>query len=345
MTFLLPNKDDLDKAAKIVYGVMSSSPQYSWPLLNETIGAHVFTKHENHTPTGAFKVRGGLVYTHNLKQNHPQITGIISATRGNHGLSLGFAARHYGLKAFMVVPLSNSKEKNAAMRALGVTVVEYGNTIEESYEHAAFLADIYGVHLVLAQDRNLISGVATYWMEFLTAQPDLDVIFVPIGQGSGICAAICVREILGLSTRIIGVVSVRAPCYKLSFDQEVKQSFLSTAKITDGLACSVPNDHVLDMVLRYVDDVISVSDEEVADAMRLYFTATHNLAEGAGAITLAAAMQMKHELQNKKIGVPLTGGNVDAQVMSEILFSCASNLLAPEILVAKNEHALAHVRP
>jgi len=315
----LPDRNELEAAAQIVYRTMPPTPQYSWPLLNEALGTEAWIKHENHTPTGAFKVRGGLVYIHELARRAPEVRGVISATRGNHGQSVGFAVRRHGLQATIVVPHGNSKEKNAAMRALGVRLVEHGNEFQESREYAAHLAEEERLHMIPSYHRDLVSGVASYWMEMLTAQPHLDTIFVPIGQGSGICGAIAARTALGLSTKIIGVVSAHALAYKLSFEQGRKVESPVTAVIADGMACRVPDDASLDLILKYVDEVVAVTDDEVAAAMRLYYVATHNVAEGAGAASLAAAMQRKDRLHGRRIGLPLCGGNVDHDMFARVL--------------------------
>lgn len=316
---MLLNKTELEAAAQIVYRAMPPTPQYSWPLLNEALGVETWVKHENHTPTGAFKVRGGLVYIHELARRAPQVRGVVSATRGNHGQSVGFSVRRHGLQATIVVPHGNSKEKNAAMRALGVRLVEHGQEFQECRVHAARLAEEQRLHMIPSCHRDLIGGVASYWMELLSAQPDLDVIFAPIGQGSGICAAIAARNALGLSTRIVGVVSAHALAYKLSFEQGRKVESPVTAVIADGMACRVPDDAALDLIMKFADEIVAVTDDEVADAMRLYYVATHNVAEGAGAAALAAAMQMKDRLRGLKIGVPLCGGNVDHDQFARIL--------------------------
>lgn len=318
MTDLLPNLATIEQAARIVYAAMPATPQYAWPLLNAALGAEAWIKHENHTPTGAFKIRGGLVYMDALAQAG-NVPGVISATRGNHGQSVGFAARRYGIAATIVVPHGNSKEKNAAMQALGVQLLEHGSEFQESREYAAALALRDGLHMIPSFHRDLVAGVATYWMELLRAQPDLDVLYVPIGQGSGICAAVAARRALNLRTRIVGVVSAHALAYKLSFDSRSKFESPVSTIIADGMACRVPDDASLAVILDQVDDVVAVSDDEVADAMKLYFTATHNVAEGAGAAALAAALQQRHRLQGQRIGLTLSGGNVDHDMFAQIL--------------------------
>lgn len=326
MTQHLPTKAELDAAARIVYQAMPPTPQYSWPLLNAALGAEAWIKHENHTPTGAFKVRGGLVYIDALAKRAPQVSGVISATRGNHGQSIGFAVRRHGLQATIVVPHGNSREKNAAMRALGVELIEHGSEFQESREHAMRLADEQGLHMIPSFHRDLVSGVASYWTELLSAQPGLDAVFVPVGQGSGICGAIAARNALGLSTRVIGVVSAHALAYKLSFEQRRKIESPVTTVLADGMACRVPDEESLDIILKYADDMVAVSDDEVASAMRQYYVATHNVAEGAGAAALAAAMQVKDRLRGRRIGLPLSGGNVDREQFAHVLSDSDADL-------------------
>lgn len=317
----LPTLAELDAAAAVVYAAMPPTPQYAWPLINAALGAEAWIKHENHTPTGAFKVRGGLVYMAALARRQPAIKGVISATRGNHGQSLAFAARRHGVQATIVVPLGNSVEKNAAMRALGAELIEFGADFQESREHSQALASARELHMVPSFHDDLVAGVASGYLELLRAQPDLDVLFVPIGQGSGICGAIVARHALGLSTRIIGVVSTLAPAYQLSFRAGHSIDAPATTVIADGMACRVPDSHSLAAVLAHVDAVVAVSDDEVAAAMRLLYTGTHNVAEGAGAAALAAALQAKDSdlVRGRKIGLPLTGGNVDAGILRGVL--------------------------
>jgi threonine dehydratase len=319
----LPSLAELDAAAASVYGAMPATPQFSWPLLNAALGAQAWVKHENHTPTGAFKVRGGLVYLKALVGREPQLAGIISATRGNHGLSLAYAARRHGLSATIVVPRGNSVEKNAAMRALGAELIEHGDDFQAAREHAQMLAARGGLHMVPSFHPDLVAGVASGWLELLRAQPTLETVCVPIGQGSGICAAIAARRALGLerSLRIVGVVSSHAPAYLLSFQARASVEADVSTLIADGMACRVPDAQSLAMILECVDDVVGVTDEEVAHAMRLYYKTTHNLAEGAGAAALAAAWKLKdgERVRGRTIGLPLTGANVDADLFQRVL--------------------------
>jgi threonine dehydratase len=319
MTVLLPSKQQLAVAAQVVYDAMSPTPQYSWPLINQELGCEVWIKHENHTPTGAFKVRGGLVYLHELARRDSTIKHVVSATRGNHGLSVGFAAKRHGMTAHIVVPRGNSVEKNNAMRALGVDLIEYGDEFQDCREYAERLAHLNGWHRIPSMHPDLLSGVASYWMELFTAQPDLDVVFVPIGQGSGICAAAAAKRVLGVKAKISGVVSAHALANKQSFEGKCKLEAPVSTQIADGLACRVPDDVSLEIIMASVDHILAVSDAEVAAAMRLLYLATHNVAEGAGAAALAAALQVKSTLQGLKVGVPLCGGNVDARQFASIL--------------------------
>jgi threonine dehydratase len=320
----LPDRTALEDAARIVHAAMPPTPQYVWPLLVEALGAEVWLKHENHTPVGAFKLRGGLTYFDALRRREPSCPGVVSATKGNHGQSIGFAARRAGLPATIFVPFGNSREKNAAMRALGVTLVEHGHDFQAAREEAARFAAARGLHFVRAFDMDLVRGVATYWMELFAAAPDLDAIYVPIGQGSGITAAISAREALGLSTRIVGVVSAQAPCYALSFRARRVVEAPVTTQLADGLACRIPDAEALELMLRHVDEVIEVSDDEIAAAMRLLFSATHNTAEGAGAASLAGALKQRAHLRGRKIGLTLCGANVDSDVFARVLAGGAS---------------------
>lgn len=317
----LPTLPELDQAAAIVYAMMQPTPQYTWPLLNQELGVETWIKHENHTPTGAFKARGPLVYIERLLGREPGVKGVIAATRGNHGQSVALGARRNGLAATIVVPRGNSVEKNAAMRGFGATLVEHGDDFNESREHAVALAERDGLHMVPSCHPDIVAGVASYWLELFRAQPDIDLVLVPIGQGSGISAAIAARAALGLDVKIVGVVSAHAPAYALSFAAGRSVDAPVSTVLADGVACRVPEQSSLDLILREVDDIITVTDDEVARAMRLYYTCTHNLAEGAGAAALAGALQLRDQgrLHTRRLGLPLTGGNVDAAVFGAVL--------------------------
>ena len=312
------SSDEIEAAQRVVYAAMPPTPQYAWPLLRERLGCEVWVKHENHTPLGAFKVRGGLVYLQGLVQREPACRGVISATRGNHGQSIAFAARRHGLAATIVVPQGNSTEKNAAMRALGAELVEHGHDFQQAREHAAALAAQRGLHFVPSFHRDLVLGVATGWVEFFrAAQPA--VVFVPVGQGSGICACIAARAFTGAATRIVGVVSAHASAYLDSFRAGRRIEAPVTTVLADGMACRVPDEEPLALMRREVDEVVAVSDDEVAAAMRALFSDTHNVAEGAGAASLAAAMQPRQRGRGQSIGITLSGGNVDRALFARVL--------------------------
>ena len=310
--------DLLESARAIVRLAVLPTPQQRWPLLDEQLGAEVWVKHENHTPVGAFKVRGGLVYFDALRRRAPHITGVISATRGNHGQSVGFAARRHALAATIVVPAGNSVEKNAAMRALGVTLIEHGADFQAAREHVAELARERGLHIIPAFHDDLVLGVASYWLEFFEAvQPD--VVFVPVGMGSGICACAAARAHLRVKTRIVGVVSAHALAYRESFRSGRVVEAPVTTRLADGLACRVPDERALEIIRREVEDIIAVSDDEIAAAMRTLFAATHNVAEGAGAAAVAGAIQQRESWRGRRVGVTLSGGNVDTGLFAEVL--------------------------
>lgn len=276
----------LRAAASVVHAVIPPTPQYCWPVLSQAMGTAVCVKHENHTEVGAFKVRGGLTYLHALRQREPQVRGVIAATRGNHGQSIAWAARRNGIAVNIVVPHGNSVEKNAAIRALGAELIEAGDDFQASREAADQLAAERRLHFVPSYHDDLVVGVASYWLEFLEATP-LDVVYVPIGMGSGICAAVRARDALGLSTRIVGVVSAHARCYEQSFASGTVVSAPVSTLLADGLACRTPDAKALEVIRAGVDHIIAVTDDEVAEAIRLYFSTTHNVAEGAAAAALA----------------------------------------------------------
>jgi threonine dehydratase len=319
MTADLPSLSDLEAATEIVRGLMPPTPQYSWPLLGERTGAHVIVKHENHTPVGAFKVRGGIVYLEHLRRAAQPVPGIVTATRGNHGQSVPFAAGRYGIPVLVVVPHGNSVEKNAAMRALGADLIEEGHDFQAAVEAADRIAAERGWHRLPSYHPHLVSGVGTYALELLRAAPDIDTVYVPIGLGSGICGMIAARDALGLSTRIVGVVSAGAPAYALSAAAGRVVSRPVTTEIADGMACRTPLAEPLGVIMRGAERIVQVSDAEVAEAMRAYFTDTHNVAEGAGAASLAALMQERELMRGRKVGVVLSGGNVDREVFARVL--------------------------
>ncbi len=311
--------EDIEAAAGIVYAHLTPTPQYSWPLLNTGLGTEVWVKHENHTPVGAFKIRGGLNYFAHLAQFGEIPRGVISATRGNHGQSVGFAARRYGIPAVIVVPHGNSVEKNAAMRALGVELIEHGHDFQAAREHAELLARERSLHLVPSFHPLLVAGVATYAMELLRATAELEVVYVPIGLGSGICGMLAAREALGLTTEVVGVVSAQAPAYAESFKAGRAIECPATTLLADGMACRVPEPEALEAIRRGVTRIVQVTDDEIAAAMRMLFECTHNVCEGAGAAAVAAAAQERTRIAGRRVAVVLSGGNVDREVFAAVL--------------------------
>jgi threonine dehydratase len=318
-----PTLAELDAAAEIVYRAMAPTPQLRWPLLSERLDAEAWVKHENHTPTGAFKVRGGLVYLLRLLEAVPDCPGVISATRGNHGQSLGYAARRHGIPATVVVPHGNSVEKNAAMAALGVELVVHGDDFQDARLHAAELATARGMHMIPAYHPWLVEGVASYALELLRALPALEVAFVPIGQGSGVNAVLAAKSALGHGVTVVGVVSAHAAAYARSFEARAPVEVPTTTVLADGLACRVPDPDALVGILAGVDHVVEVTDVEVAGAMRALFADTHNTAEGAGAAALAAAVKERGWLAGRSVAVVQTGGNVDTDVFASVLSGTA----------------------
>lgn len=310
--------DQLDDAAKLVHELVPPTPQHRWPLIDEALGTETWLKHENHTSLGAFKIRGGIVYLHRLMERE-RPSALVTATRGNHGQAIGAAARRYGVPLTIVVPHGNSREKNEAMRAQGATLLEVGDDFQESLEHATALAEENGWHLVANFHPDLLAGVASYPLELFRAVPDLDVVYVPIGLGSGICATVAVRDALGLTTRVVGVVSAGAAAYARSWEAGEPVSVPVTTKLADGMACRTPVPEALEIIRASVDHLVEVDDEQVAAAMSLLFTATHNVAEGAGAAAFAAAMHERDTLAGQRVGVVVTGGNVDRDVFARTL--------------------------
>jgi threonine dehydratase len=302
---------ELEAAARLVHAAFPPTPQYAWPLLAERVGAEVWVKHENHTPTGAFKVRGGLVFMERLKRENPGVPGVVSATRGNHGQSLAYAGARHGIPVTILVPRGNSAEKNNAMRAQGARLIEHGADFDEAREEAARLAKAEGLVFAPSFAPDLVMGVATYALEFLRAAPPLAAIYVPIGLGSGICGCILARDLLGLSTEIIGVQSTEAPAYALSFAAGHVVTIPTANTRADGMATRIPDPGALEIIRKGAARIVTVTDDEVAAAMRAYWQDTHNLAEGAGAAPLAALMQERAAMRGKRVGVVLCGGNID----------------------------------
>jgi threonine dehydratase len=301
----------LERAHEIVGQAVPPTPAYAWPLLAQRLGTDVVVKHENHTPTSAFKVRGGLVYLDRLKRERPDTPGIISATRGNHGQSLAFAASRHRVPVTIYVPHGNSVEQNRAIRGFGAELVEHGEDFQAAREEAYRRAETNGLEIVPSFHPDLVLGVATYALELLRKAPDLDVLYVPIGQGSGICGCILARDLLGLGTEIVGVQSTEAPSYALSFAARAVVTTKTSNTRADGVATRIPDADAVAIICKGASGVVQVTDDEIASAMRAYWTDTHNLAEGAGAAALAAALQDKARNRGRRVGLILSGGNID----------------------------------
>jgi threonine dehydratase len=310
---------ELEDAARTVHAVMPPTPAYAWPLLHARTGVHVVVKHENHTPTGAFKVRGGITYFARLKRERPHVKGVVTATRGNHGQSIAFAGARAGVPTTVVVPHGNSPEKNAAMRAFGAELIEHGRDFDDARERAEAIAAERGYEFGASFQRDLVVGVATYAYELFQAAPDLDAVYVPIGLGSGICGVIGARDALGLKTRVFGVVAERANAYRRSWDAGHVVPTNSAATFADGMAVRNPHPGALAIIRKGADGIVEVSEDALAEAIRALYADAHCLAEGAGAGALAAAMQERARWQGRRVGVIVSGHNIDRAWMAEIL--------------------------
>ena len=310
---------DLEAAAQLVYTQMQPTPQYSWPLLNGAMGCELWVKHENHSPTGAFKVRGGITFIDWLTRTHPDANGICTATRGNHGQSQARAAKAAGLRALVYAPHGNSAEKNAAMKAFGAELIEFGDDFDEARAEAIRVAEQENLFIVPPFHEELVRGVATYAYELFTAQPNLDTVYVPIGCGSGICGTILARDALGLKTKIVGVVSEHAQTAKLSVEAGAMIETNSANTFADGMAVRMPVQEAFDIYSKGAERIVAVSDDLVAEAIRAYYYNTHNLAEGAGAAPLAALIAEKDKMAGKRVGVILCGGNIDTDWFLQVL--------------------------
>lgn len=320
----MPGLDALRAAGSVVRAAMPPTPAIAWPLLCDLAGAdgcvkEVWIKHENHTPVGSFKLRGCLAYFDHLLHGGRKPAGVIAATRGNHGQSVAYCARLYGLRAVLAIPHGNSREKNAAMRALGAELIEWGEDFQAALEHAAQIAEQQDLHFIPSFHEHLVRGAASCYLELFESIPDLDVLYVPIGLGSGICGALAARGALGVKTEIIGVVAASAPAYAVSFEARRAISAPVAPTLADGMACRVPDASALGHILAGVVRIVTVSEAEIRVAMRQLFSATHNTAEGAGAAAFAALMQEHERLRGRRAAVVLTGSNVDSEIFSEVL--------------------------
>lgn len=315
----LPSLSEIEAAKALIRPLIRETPTYRWPLLEAGLGCELWVKHENHTPVGAFKIRGGLVYMDELKRDSPAPRGVIAASTGNHGQSIAWAARRNGLRAVIVVPEGNNPAKNAAMRALGAELVEHGREFQEALEHSREIAAAEGLHAVPSFHPWLVRGVATYGLEMFRSVPDIDVVFVPIGLGSGFCGIAAAREALSLKTKIIGVVSAHAPAYALSFQSGRLMTQSSSTTVAEGVACSRPNEDALAQVIRHAEDVVTVTDDEALTAMRELIEGTHNLAEGSGALAFAALKKQRDQWQGKRVACILSGGNASMEVLGRAM--------------------------
>ncbi len=313
----------LEEAAALVHAAFPPTPQYAWPLLAARTGAEVWVKHENHTPTGAFKVRGGVTYMRALTRDRPHVRGVVSATRGNHGQSLAWAGARAGVPVTIVVPHGNSTEKNSAMRAQGATLVEHGEDFDAARAEAARIAARDGLEFAPSFAPDLVLGVATYALELFRGAPPLDALYVPIGLGSGICGCIMARDLLGLSTEIIGVQSTEAPAYALSVMLGQTITVPSANTRADGMATRIPDEGALAIIRAGASRIVTVTDELVAEAIRAYWQDTHNLAEGAGAAPLAALMSEQDAMAGKRVGLVLCGGNIDLALFRDWVLGAA----------------------
>jgi threonine dehydratase len=310
---------ELEGAAELVHHTVSPTPQYAWPRLFKRTGCEVWVKHENHTPACAFKVRGGIVYMDSLKRSSPNVRGVISATRGNHGQSIAFAALRAGISTTIYVPCGNSTDQNSAMRAFGAAVVEFGRDFDEALAECHRAAQEQGLHFIPPFNRDQVKGVATYALELFRSVAELDTVYVPIGMGSGICGLITARDLLGLKTEIVGVVARNAPAMALSFVAGKPVPTASALTFADGVATRDPRPEAVAIIRQGAARILQLGEDEIAEAVRVYFHDTHNIAEGAGAAPLAGLMQERARMSGKKVAVILSGGNIDASVYRRIL--------------------------
>jgi threonine dehydratase len=315
----LPGLEELRRATELVRTAMPPTPTYTWPLLNARAGTKVWLKHENHSPLGAFKLRTALVYIDWLKREHPEVTGVVAATRGNYGQGVALAAKQLGWKATIVVPHGNSREKNRAMQALGAELVEHGEDFQAANEYATELAAKTGAHKVPSFHPLLAVGAGTYALEMFETAPELDTVYVPVGMGSSICGMAAAREALGLRTKIVGVTAKAAPATALSFATAKVVPHAVGATIADGVSCRIPVEEALEVMLKHVERFVEVSEDEIKAAMRAIYEDTHNVAEGAGAIAVAAVLQERDRIAGKRVAAIITGGNVDRETFVSAL--------------------------
>jgi threonine dehydratase len=312
-------QDDLDEATRIVRRHVPVTPAYRWPLLERVTGAPTWVKHENATPTGAFKVRGGLVYVERLLASGRPVRGLVSATRGNHGQSLAYAGRAHGLPVTIVVPEGNSPDKNDAMTGFGAELVVQGHDFQVAREHAASLAAERGLELVPSFHRDLVAGVATGAAELHDQAGALDVVYVPVGQGSGICAHLAIRDLLEVATEVVGVVAEGAPAHALSFEAGAPVTTPEAHTFVDGVATRVPDADAVAAMVAGAARFVQVADDATRAAMRLLWRTTHQMPEPAGAIALAGLLADQGRIPGSRSAVVMTGGNCDTALVGAVV--------------------------
>ncbi|MBS0274767.1 MAG: threonine dehydratase [Proteobacteria bacterium] len=315
----LPTSSDIGNAAQVIYQTITPTPQISWPLLNGIVGADVWVKHENHTPLGAFKIRGGLIFVDALRNEGGNCKGLIAASKGNHGQSIAFAGGRSGMPVVIVVPHGNSADKNAAMGALGATLIEHGSDFQDALLHARALAEQRSLRFVPSFAPLLVCGVATWALELFRAVSNIDTLYVPIGLGSGICGAVAAQQALGLKTKIVGVVAEAAPAYARSLAAGHLLESSVGPTIADGVACRAPDPAAFAIISKYVSRIVTVSEAQIREAMRTMFFATHNASEGAGAVSLAALLKEREAMEGRRVAVVLTGANIDTRQFADVL--------------------------
>ncbi|HMC64093.1 MAG TPA: threonine dehydratase [Gemmataceae bacterium] len=315
----LPTYADVLAAEPVVHRYLKPTPLYEWPALSRLLGCRYLLKHENHTPTTAFKVRGGIYLVSRLSEEEKR-RGIIGCTTGNHGQSLAYACRQFGVRCVLVVPENNNPDKLAAMRVLGAELIEHGQDYDEAREHCEAIRHREGLRYVhSANEPDLIAGVGTYALEIFEELPDPDLILVPVGLGSGICGTALVAAERSQRTRIVGIQSDLAPAVTLSW-REGRTIELDTPRtFAEGMATRMPAEMTLQLMRTHVHDMVLVSDAELREAIRLLLRVTHNLAEGAGAASTAAALKIREQLTGKTVVGVLSGGNLDLRELSRIL--------------------------
>ena len=310
--------DDIRSAQHTVYRVLRPTPLLSHPLLDLETGLEIRVKHENHNPTGAFKVRGGVNLVSRLSADERR--GVVTASTGNHGQSIALACQAEGVPCTVAVPVGNNPEKNAAMRALGARVLEVGRDFDEAREHVERLAAERSLRYVhSANEPHLIAGVATYALEIFEEAPETEVLLVPIGGGSGACGCALVRRLLGRKAEIIGVQAAGADAFTRSWRTGTRVVGDTAATFAEGMATRVTFDLTFGILRELLDDIVTLTEEELADGVRLALRTTHNLPEGAGAASLAAAVKLQDRFRGRRVVCVMSGGNIDQRTLARIL--------------------------